>query len=76
MTKKRRDYLFYLEDMLDSMQRIMEYTEGLTFDEFHKNTLVSDAVIRNLEIIGEATKNVPEKIRKNILLFHGKKCTV
>lgn len=64
MSKKDRDYLFYLEDMLDSMERIMEYTDGLTFDEFQESNLITDAVIRNLEIIGEASKNVPEKIRK------------
>jgi uncharacterized protein with HEPN domain len=62
MSKKDRDYLFYLEDMLDSMERIMEYTDGLTFDEFQESNLITDAVIRNLEIIGEASKNVPEKI--------------
>ncbi|MCG2587205.1 DUF86 domain-containing protein [Rhodohalobacter sp. WB101] len=72
MSKKDRDYLFYLEDMLDSMERIMEYTDGLTFDEFQESNLITDAVIRNLEIIGEASKNVPEK---SILPFHGKKCT-
>lgn len=46
------------------MQRIIEHTDGLTFDEFKDNNLVSDAVIRNPEIIGEATRNVPERIRK------------
>lgn len=64
MSKKGRDYLFYLEDMLDSMLRIIEYTDGLTFNEFKENNLVCDAVIRNLEIIGEATKNIPERVRK------------
>lgn len=64
MNKRGRNYQFYLEDMLDSMERIMEYTDDLTFNEFRGNNLVSDAVIRNLEIVGEATKNVPERIRK------------
>lgn len=63
MTKKDRDYLFYLEDMLESMRRIIEYTDGLSFDEFKASNLKTDAVVRNLEIIGEASKNVPEEIK-------------
>lgn len=65
MTKKGRDYLFYLEDMRESMRRILEYTDGLSFDEFKSSNLKTDAVIRNLEIIGEASKNVPDKIKKS-----------
>lgn len=63
MTKKGRDYLFYLEDMAESMRRILEYINGLSFDEFKASNLKTDAVIRNLEIIGEAAKNVPDKIK-------------
>lgn len=50
--------------MLDSILRILECADGLIFDEFRENNLISDVVIRNREIIGEATKNVSEKIRK------------
>lgn len=63
MTKKSRNFLFYLEDMYDSMLRIQEYVENLSFDDFRENRLVTDAVIRNLEIIGEASKNVPASIK-------------
>ncbi len=63
MTKKNRNYLFYLEDMYESMLRIQEYTEDLSFPEFRENRLVTDAVIRNLEIIGEASKSVPDSIK-------------
>ncbi|MEX0772318.1 MAG: HepT-like ribonuclease domain-containing protein [Balneolales bacterium] len=63
MTKKSRNYLFYLEDMLDSMLRIQEYIEDLSFNEFKASNLKTDAVIRNLEIIGEASKNVPDRIK-------------
>jgi len=63
MTPIERSYILYLEDMLDSMKRIQTYIEGLDYEEFHKNSLVSDAVIRNFEVLGEASKNVPEEIK-------------
>jgi uncharacterized protein with HEPN domain len=58
-----RDYRLYLEDILESCRRINRYTAGMSFDHFVKNSLVYDAVLRNIEIIGEAIKQVPEKIR-------------
>ena len=74
MTKKERNYLFYLEDMYESMLRIQEYINNLSFAEFRENHLVTDAVLRYLEIIGEASKNVPFPLNKNILNSHGNKC--
>ena len=62
MKNKDRDYLFYLEDMQVSMRRIIEYTDGLSFEEFKASNLKTDAVIRNLEIIREAAKNIPDRI--------------
>ena len=58
-----RDYRAYLKDVLEAIERIEEYTEGLDFDDFLENKLVQDAVVRRLEIIGEAVKNIPEEIR-------------
>ena len=63
MTPYNREYKFYLEDMLTSMLRIEEYTEGMDFKEFKANYMVVDAVIRNFEIIGEASKNIPAEIK-------------
>jgi len=48
----------YLLHMIDSMDQISEYTNKITHEEFHENRLVQDAVVRNLEIIGEAAKNI------------------
>lgn len=45
------------------MLRIQEYIEGHTFDTFQQDYKTIDAVIRNLEIIGEATKNLPESFK-------------
>ncbi len=55
-----RDYGLYLKDILDSMDAI----EGMTFEEFIQDDKTSSAVIRKLEIIGEAAKGVPEELRK------------
>ena len=51
---KDRDYKLFLEDILESIQKIEKYTNNLTFEDFSQSDMVVDAVIRNLEIIGEA----------------------
>ena len=57
--------LFYiLEDILDAIVRIEKYSAGLSFPDFAQSSLVIDAVIRNFEIIGEATRNVPKAIKE------------
>lgn len=63
MTPAKRQYFFFLEDILTSMLRISEYIASLTIDEFKQNQMVVDAVVRNFEIIGEASKNLPEDIK-------------
>ena len=54
-----RNWIFYLEDILESAQKIRRYSEGLTFEQFQSQAMVFDAVVRNLEIIGEAAKHLP-----------------
>ena len=63
MTPINREYYIYLEDMLTSLLRIEEYIGEMEFKEFKMNHLVVDAVVRNFEIIGEASKNVPPEIQ-------------
>lgn len=58
-----RDYKLYLEDILDAAHKIEQYTKGLSFQQFSKDQMRVDAVLRNLEIIGEATKNLPVDLR-------------
>ena len=53
----------YLEDIRTSMNRISEYIEGLDFNTFKKDYKTVDAIIRNFEIIGEASKNLPDFIK-------------
>ncbi|MEX0668166.1 MAG: DUF86 domain-containing protein [Candidatus Saccharimonadales bacterium] len=61
MSKNIKAYLF---DILESIEKIEEYTEGLSKEEFLENTGVQDSVIRRFEIIGEATKNIPDEYRQ------------
>jgi uncharacterized protein with HEPN domain len=59
-----RDIKLYLKDILEAMEAIEKFVKNMNFDEFRNNDLVSSAVIRKFEIIGEATRNIPQEIRK------------
>ena len=58
-----RDYKIYLKDVLESIAKIEEYTKGVSFEEFSRERMREDAIIRNLMTIGEAIKSVPKDIR-------------
>ena len=58
-----RDYKVYLEDILHAIAKVREYTAGFSQGDFARDGKTFDAVIRNLEVIGEAVKAVPEAIR-------------
>ena len=61
----KRDARVYIEDILEAITRIEDYMSALSNDEeFYKNVQIQDAVLRRLEIIGEAVKNIPEELRK------------
>jgi uncharacterized protein with HEPN domain len=59
----KRGVKLYLEDIKIAIKRIEEYTDGLDFSDFIKDTMMIDAVVRNLTIIGEAAKNIPNEIK-------------
>jgi len=63
MSPIKRDFTLYLEDMFLSMQRIEEYLGDLDFKKFKMTYIVVDAVVRNFEIIGEASKKIPTDIQ-------------
>ncbi|MCK4733308.1 MAG: DUF86 domain-containing protein [Methanophagales archaeon] len=65
MSKQRRDYILFIEDILTCIEKIERYTSNVSFEDFCGNEMAVDAVIRNFEIIGEAVKKIPEEIRKN-----------
>jgi uncharacterized protein with HEPN domain len=60
----KRNPKLFLTDIFESIQLIEEYTEKLNYNQFLENNVTQDAVMRRFEIIGEATKNIPLKIRK------------
>ncbi len=61
---KKRTYSMFIEDILESIDKIEKYIKGLKYNTFAKNDMIVDAVVRNLEIIGEAARNIPEGIRE------------
>ena len=63
MKNQDRSYILFLEDIIVSMDRIQEYISNLDFASFKNSNITVDAVIRNFEIIGEAVKNLPQKLK-------------
>jgi len=60
-----RDYKIYLEDILESISKIEKYVKKIdSYENFSKQGIIIDAVVRNLQIIGEAVKNLPVDLRK------------
>jgi len=59
-----RDARLFLQDIVDSCDKIGRYTIGQTFEQFRDSELVIDAVTRNLELIGEASKAAPDELRR------------
>lgn len=60
---KNREYGDYIEDILDSITAIKEFVKGMDFGDFRKDRKTVYAVVRGIEIIGEATKHIPVSIR-------------
>ena len=58
-----RDYSIYLQDILSNIEHAEKFSANLSFDEFVENYQVNYAVVRCLEIMGEACKQIPQTIR-------------
>ena len=61
--KKGRDYVMFLEDIVDSAEKISEYIKGITEENFLVDEKTKDAVIMRIQIIGEAVKNLPAEVK-------------
>jgi len=59
-----RDYRLYLEDILHAMESAEAFVEGMDFDDFQADDKTASAVVRKLEIIGEAAKQIPGDLRQ------------
>jgi uncharacterized protein with HEPN domain len=64
MGKKIRDHFVYIDDILESINRILSYIDKMTFNEFKKDNKTIDAVVRNFEVIGEAANQLPSEFKK------------
>ena len=60
---KKRNYQDYLKDILDSINDIEEFIRNMSFEEFKKDKKTINAVVRSIEVMGEATKNIPKSLR-------------
>lgn len=60
----KKDDSIYLKHILDAISRIEEYVQAISYEDFMDNHLIQDGVIRQIEIIGEATKRLSREIRK------------
>lgn len=58
-----RDHRLYLDDILEAIDSIHDYTANMNSETFMLDRKTRDAVIRNLEIIGEAAGRIPEEVR-------------
>ena len=59
-----RNYRLYIKDIFEAMGAVQTFVEGMDLDALVADDKTASAVVRKLEIIGEATKNVPEEIRQ------------
>ena len=60
----KRDIKLYVRDILEAIKAIEKFVEGIDFESFKEDDKTSSAVIRKFEIIGEATKNIPQSIKE------------
>lgn len=59
-----RNWQLFVRDMLEAARKVTRYTDGQELASFAQEEMAYDATVRNLEILGEAAKNIPEEIRR------------
>lgn len=64
----KRKYNLFLKDIVEAIHSIEEYTASLDLEDLKDNRMVVDAVVRNFEIMGEATIHIPDKIKQKYSL--------
>ena len=60
---RKRDYRDYLKDIIDSINDIENFVAGMSFEQFKKDKKTTNAVVRSIEIIGEAAKKIPKILK-------------
>lgn len=71
--KAKKDLRIFLAHILESIGRIEDDLNKLSEEKFSKSATIQDAVVRRLEVIGEAVRNLPESFRKNHAMIPWKK---
>ena len=61
----KREILDYIEDIISAMDKAMDFVKNMSYEEFTRDDKTVYAVVRAIEIIGEAVKNIPGNVRKN-----------
>ena len=64
MSKKERGWKLFVMEIMESINKIEEYIEGLNYEQFVRDEKTKDAVVRNLEIIGESANQIPKEIQQ------------
>ena len=64
MPKGERQYIHFIEDIVNAVKKVERYTKSLDYEDFIDDEMAVDAVIRNFEVIGEAVNNIPDEVRK------------
>lgn len=59
-----KDWTVWVHDVIEAINKIEKYLDGTDFGEFKKNTMMSEAVLLNFQIIGEASKQIPQEIQE------------
>lgn len=59
-----REHRLFLEDMREACEKVIRHTRGLTREQFLQDDKTFDAVMRNVEVIGEAAKHIPAEVRQ------------
>jgi uncharacterized protein with HEPN domain len=62
--KTKRDHLDYLQNILSMIDKVEQFTADLSLEEFEENEMVHFAVIRAIEVMGEAAKHLPPEVRR------------
>ena len=68
-----RDYRVYLEDVLEAVSKIRQFTSGLTLATFSQDAKTLDAVVRNLEIVGEQLNTLRKMFELDIRVWIGRR---
>lgn len=62
----KRNWIILFEDLIASINRIETYTKDLSYNNYISNQMVIDAVVRNIEIIGEIAKQIPDDVKTKV----------